>query len=527
MALAAEPEITDLSMHDERSAGFLAIGIARVTGRPVVVTCTSGTAAAEYHPAVVEASASRVPMIVLTADRPAELADVGAPQTVDQVRLYGSATRWSHDLEPPDASVGDRTITALGARLVTEATGPAPGPVHLNCRFREPLVPVGDPPAPTSVPEVHHAEPALGPDAARALRTVLAGRRVVVVCGPDDDPELPPAAAAAARSLDAPVLADPLSGLRAGPHDRSRILTTGDLLAAAGHLDRHPPDAVLRIGALPTSKPLWRWLEDHPEIPQVLVDPGGWRDPLASASLVVRSPAVAALGALADAEGGGQAWVESWRTADETARSAAEEILETSGHLSEPVVARTVSSVPPAGSHAWIASSMPIRDVDTFGVTRGDPLRYFGHRGANGIDGLLSAATGSAVVAPAAPTYALAGDLSTLHDLTAIAAAARLGADLTIVVVNNDGGGIFHYLPQIDHPEVFERHFGTPHGLAFAPVARALGAEAATVDDADDLAARLRERPHGVTVLEVHTDRAEERDLHRRVRRAVHAALDG
>jgi 2-succinyl-5-enolpyruvyl-6-hydroxy-3-cyclohexene-1-carboxylate synthase len=527
MAFAAEPGITDLSMHDERSAAFLAIGAARATGRPVVITCTSGTAAAEFHPAVAEASASRVPLIVLTADRPGELFDLGAPQTIDQTHLYGRAVRWSHDLEAPDASdVSDRAVAAIGSRLVAEATRFAPGPVHLNCRFREPLVPTGAPPGALPSVTTLPGRPLPTSDQVEAIAAALAGRRGLIVCGPQDDPALAPAVAAFATASSTPVLADPLSGLRYGPHDRTAILAGGDLLAAGGFLDTHPPEVILRIGGLPTSKPLWSWMEAHADVDQILVDVAGWRDPLATASTVVfADPAAVVAGAV----GGAAApagWLDEWTAADIAARVASDRVVEAAGRLSEPLIARLVSRSVVADADVWIASSMPIRDVDTFGVTRDEPARSFGHRGANGIDGLLSAAAGTAI-AGGRPTYALAGDLSTLHDLTAIAAAVRLGADLTAVVINNDGGGIFHYLPQVDFPKVFERHFGTPHGLDFASIAAPLGAATSRVDDADELGARLGTRPSGVDVIEVVTDRGAERELHRDVRRAVHAALAG
>ncbi|HSG78399.1 MAG TPA: 2-succinyl-5-enolpyruvyl-6-hydroxy-3-cyclohexene-1-carboxylic-acid synthase, partial [Acidimicrobiia bacterium] len=335
MALAADAGITDVSMHDERSAAFLAIGAARATGKPVVITCTSGTAAAEFHPAVAEASASRVPVIVLTADRPAELFDVGAPQTIDQTHLYGRAVRWSHDVEAPDASdVTDRAVAALGSRLVAEATRAMPGPVHLNCRFREPLVPTEAPPDPP--PAVRTLPGRSLPAAAQieAIAEALGGRRGLIVCGPQDDLALAPAIAALATTSAIPVLADPLSGLRYGPHDRTAILAGGDLLAAGGFLDTHPPEVMLRIGGLPTSKPLWSWMESHPEIDQILLDVAGWRDPLATAATVVfADPAAVVAGAV----GTGPApagWLDAWTEADTIARRASDRVVEGHGRLS-------------------------------------------------------------------------------------------------------------------------------------------------------------------------------------------------
>ena len=527
-ALAEEPAITDWPHHDERSSAFFALGIGKATRSPAMAVCTSGTAAAEFHPAVIEASHARVPLIVITADRPAELRGVGANQTIDQADLYGRAARWSHDLEPPHPGEGAPGFPeALAARLVSAAREEPPGPVHLNLRFREPLVPesrepvVAAPPPALSLGKLHPTA-----EAVTRIADLAAGRRGLLVCGPQDDPALPAAAAACAAAARWPVVADPLSGGRAGPHDLSHLIAEGDPLAAAGWLTRAAPEVVLRVGALPTSKALGQWLGGHPGVPQVLIDPAGWRDPGASTALMVRADAAVTLAAIAAASpapapGG---WLGQWQEAGRAASTAVDEVLGDYPFPNEPAVARLLAEVLPAGSLLLVASSMPVRDVDAFLPARPAPLRITGNRGASGIDGFLSTGLGAASVA-GCPTYLLAGDLSALHDLTALGTAARLGIPATIVVLHNDGGGIFHFLPQASLPEHFERHWGSPHGLDFVRLAGAFGVEAMRAESRPALAALLAEAPAAPRLVEVRTDRAANLALHQRLRRAVEAAL--
>ncbi|MBN2113484.1 MAG: 2-succinyl-5-enolpyruvyl-6-hydroxy-3-cyclohexene-1-carboxylic-acid synthase [Acidimicrobiia bacterium] len=530
LALAEEPGITDWPHIDERSSAFFALGIGRATHFPAVAVCTSGTAAAEFLPAAVEARHGRVPLILVTADRPADLQGVGAPQTIDQAGLFGAAAKWAHDLEPPapgEAAPG--LAAALAARLVTTALEPPAGPVHLNLRFREPLVPDSPPPIGGAEPPVVLPGRVLPGSAAVArLAAHVSGRRGLVVCGPQDDPALPAAAAACAAACGFPLVADPLSGARAGRHDLSRVIAAADPLAAAGWLRHTPPEVVVRVGALPTSKPLWQWLAEHPEAEQVLIDPAGWRDPGATASLVVRADPTATLEALAataphPAPGG---WIDSWRQADAAARTALDRVLAEAAFPNEPEVVRVLGEALPAGALLAVASSMPIRDVDAFFPARPAPVRLIGNRGAAGIDGFLSTGLGAAAAA-GSPAYLLAGDLSTLHDLTALGTAARLGIKATIVVIHNDGGAIFHFLPQATFPAHFERHWGTPHGLDFVAAAQVFGVTATRVHRRHELEEAVAAVPDRPRLLEVRTERAANFDLHRRLRRAVEEAITG
>ncbi len=531
LAFAAEQAITDWVHLDERSSAFFALGMARATGRPVAVVCTSGSAAAEFHPAAVEARQARVPLLLLTADRPPELRDAGAPQTMDQVHLFGSTVKWFHDAGPPPGGPEfARTAPALAARAWAAACDAPAGPVHVNFRFRDPLHPVtvpGDAPDPGPLVEPQYLPGVLEPDetALAGMAARLSGRRALVVCGPQPDPALPAAVGALAGAGRFPVIADALSGVRAGPHDLTHVVATGGALAAAGVLDRLRPEVVLRIGGLPTSKPLYRWLAANPGVPQVLVDPAGWRDPDGAVSLMVRAEPAVTVHALAKAvtAGAPPEWAAAWRDADDRAAAALRDALAAEPFPNEPEVARIVATGVPAGSAVWVASSMPVRDVDTVMPRLDRDLQVVANRGVNGIDGFLSSGFGWAL-AGGDPTYLLAGDLSFLHDLTALAAAARLGVDATVVVVDNDGGGIFHFLPQATHP-AFERLFGTPHGTDLVAAARALGAAADTVTDASALREAVAAPPSGVRVLLVPSDRAANVAVHDRLREAVAAAV--
>jgi len=530
MTLAAIPGIRDWSHHDERTAGFFALGIGKAGAGPALVACTSGTAAAEMHPAVVEARYGRVPLIVITADRPTDLWETGAAQTIDQRGVFGTAPLWSYDLDipaPGDAPAG--FAAALAARLVAGALS-GPGPVHLNLRFRQPLVPppggMPDPAGPVPVLDLGVLSPSTGVVAGTAQE--LGGRRGLLVIGPQHDPGVASPAADAAAALGFPILPDPQSGLLAGPHDLSLVMGASSALVQAGMLDRLTPDVLLRIGPPPTSKPLTDWMAAHPEIPQVHIDDVGWRDPGATVHHAVRSDPAEFLRALtaADPEGSPGGWAESWQEANRRAVTAIREQVAGQPFPTEPGIATVVADSLPAGSLLYVASSMPIRDIDLCFTPTPRPIRIASNRGANGIDGFLSSGLGAAAVWDG-PVVLLSGDLSALHDLTALAAAARLHLPVTIVIVDNDGGGIFHFLPQADFSEVFERHFGTPHGVDLVAAARALGVPATPVEKVGDLATAVATAPDGPRVLVVRTDRHANVGYHREIMDAVARALEG
>ncbi len=513
LAFAEHPSVTDWIHHDERSSSFFALGLAKATRAPVAVVTTSGTAAAELLPAVVEARYGATPLLLLTADRPPELRAIGAPQTIDQVGLFGSNVGMTRDLMLGDMDT-DAIVRLAAFTWETASRHPA-GPVHLNLGFREPLVPTDlSLPEPPSLDRPQAAEPAVDESSLRAVAKILGNKRVLVAAGPSDGIDSVHAVVDLARRAGWPIMADPLSQLRAGEHDRSNVISSGDALFRSGRIPGMP-EAVLRIGAPLTSKAFSTWLQAHPEVPQVAVDDVPGRDPTMTAQLLINTDPVW-ISELA-VEPIGRAWSESWQRAD----TAAARALAGSPFPSEPAVVQQLADGLPANSNLYIASSMPIRDVDLFFPSIERPIRFMANRGANGIDGLISSALGAA--ATGTRTFALAGDLSMLHDMNALATAVRLRLPLTVIVVNNDGGGIFSFLPQAGLPRHFERVFSTPHGISFVPVADALGLRAELIEHPDDFAAALAES--GPSLLEVRTDRKQNVTLHEEALARVELSL--
>lgn len=530
LALAGNPHVRVQVFLDERSASFFALGAARATGRPAVALCTSGTAAAEFHPAVLEARHGRVPLVVCTADRPPELRGTGAGQTADQVRLYGGAVRWCAEVTPESRPEARAAWRPLAARAVAEALGPPPGPVHLNLAFPEPLVPTGEgvpvpPGRPDGRPWVDSRPARPAPDRDEIVRladAVTECERGLVVAGwgAGADPDVVDAFAGAAGW---PVLADPLSGLRRG---RRAISTYEALLRAGGFRDAHRPDVVIRLGAALTSRTVTEWLDAG--VPQVLVDPyGAWLDPVRVASeRVAADPtpllegAARRLPALRASE-----WLDGWMGAERVARTALDRLLDGWDEPFEGRVARDLTAGLPGGATLVVGSSMPVRDLEWFSRPR-TGLALLANRGVNGIDGFVATALGVAAASPG-PAVALCGDLSFLHDSNALLGADRRGIDAVFVVVDNDGGGIFSFLPQADLPEHFEPLFGTPHGIDLAALAAVHRIPAATVETATDLVPAVEKAlaDGGVQVVLVRTDRATNVDRHREAWEAVEEAL--
>jgi 2-succinyl-5-enolpyruvyl-6-hydroxy-3-cyclohexene-1-carboxylate synthase len=523
LAFADHPAITDWIHHDERSSAFFALGLANATRWPVAVVTTSGTAAAELHPAAVEADLARIPLLLLTADRPPELRGVGAPQAIDQVNLFGTAARWFHDAALPDAALG-RYPVMLAARAWAAARDLPSGPVHINFPFRDPLAPVevpGDVGPGTDATSPADSIPGrleIDQAALAEIARVVSGKRTLLVAGPIDRPDFPAAVASLTVRTGFPVVADPFSQLRAGDHDLSRVITTGDPLIRAGRLERDlTPEVVIRFGAMPTSKALSTWLANHPEIPQILVDDAGWRDPGASATTMVRSDPSSFAEQVAGMVGPAPSeWTTTWQKADQKARAALTASLT---FPSEPGVVAALAATIPDGTTLYVGSSMPVRDVDAFFPSTERRLRLLSNRGANGIDGLISSGLGAA--AAGGPSIVLTGDLSLLHDLTALGTAARFALPITVIVINNDGGGIFHFLPQAAFPEYFERLLGTPHGTDFQAAAELFGIEHHLVDDEavfKDLIENPTDYPR---LIEIRTDRRENVAVHERAWQAV------
>jgi len=520
----------NVSVHlDERSGGFFALGLARASTRPVALVCTSGTAAANYLPAVVEAFHSGVPLLVLTADRPPELRGRGAPQTIDQVGLYGSHLRLGLEspvagTEPPDAAV------ALAAEIVDRARFPIPGPVHLNCPLREPLEPPpGDPEPVATIAPSGGDRPS--PVEVTGLDGLLESPRGLIAAGPMDLADAGiEAVAELARRTGWPILADPASGLRRGPHtDRAPVLATGEHLLRSRWADDHRPEVVVQLGAMPTSKSYRLWLEGSSTGRVVAVDHlGRHPDP----SHVVTHRVDTEPGAFAEVAAGRCGnqgptwWTEAWTEAERRASTAVARVVANSP-FDEPAVVAGLDAALGSDTQLVVANSMPIRDLDAFLPTNCRPMRIMANRGACGIDGLVSTATGVAYDS-GTPTVLFTGDLAFLHDLSGLAAVRRLGVDLTVVVVDNDGGGIFSFLPIVDAAHIDHRRlFHTPHGLDPGLVDEFVGASLYRPDDPVSLADALKRSvgQPGLHLVQVAVDARTNVAIHRQATRAVDEAL--
>jgi 2-succinyl-5-enolpyruvyl-6-hydroxy-3-cyclohexene-1-carboxylate synthase len=511
---------------DERSASFTALGLAKASRRPVAVLCTSGTAAANFHPAVIEADESGVPLLVLTADRPPELRGIGANQAIDQIKLYGGAVRWFCEVGLPEARPGMvgywRSLAGQAWAHAAGRTGGSPGPVHLNLPFREPLVPTGG----EEWPEPLGGRPAgqpwtlFGePSAADGGLELPWTERGVVICG-DGDYDAPALAELAERA-GWPVLAEPSCGARRGPNALSAYQY---LLATPEFVQARRPDLIVSAGRPGLSRAQMAFLGAGSARRHVVVaqDGGRWADPQRAATDVASAVRLAGISRSPDP--GRSAWLDGWQRADEAARRAVDAVLDDDENLTEPRLARDLAGALPQGALLWCGSSQPVRDIDCGLLPRAD-LRVLASRGASGIDGTTSSAIGAAL-AHGGPAFALLGDLTFLHD----AAGLALGPDeprpdLCLVVVNNDGGGIFSALEQAAFPGSFERLFGTPHGVDLEHLAAAFGLPYQRLEQPGDLTKALQGT--GLRIVEAQTSRTAGTELRARLRAVAADAIRG
>ena len=529
LALAAREEIQVDVFHDERAASFAALGIGLATNIPAVLLCSSGTAAAHFHAAVIEAHQSAVPMIICTADRPPELRDVGAPQTIDQTKLYGNAVRWFYDPGIADASVAN-SWRSTAAHAVADATGLWPGPVHLNLPFREPLV--GDPGEPGDLPPRHESSATvtgsirLDDRALSEIEELISARRGVIVAGRGcGDPNL---VTILATSLGWPVLADARSGLRTGSSGHTRLCVTAfdSMLRLASFGAGNRPEVVIHLGEAPASKVLARWLADLDAVQIHIAALATWRDPDATIDIHITADVTDVCASLrARVRSTEPEWLERWMDGERAAQAAMSAVLESAsaGPLSEPATARLLGRSMPGGANLVVSSSMPIRDVEWYAATLGETAVY-SNRGANGIDGVIATAIGVAL-ATVAPTFVLIGDVAFLHDSTSLIGLVQRDVDLRIVLVDNDGGGIFSFLPQAKSvgSERFEQLFGTPHGVDLAVIAAAHSITTTPVTSAAEFIDALV-KP-GPSIVLVRSDRADNVAAHESVHAAVADAL--
>ena len=540
VALWRRPEIDVTVIVDERSAAYFALGAAQATRAPVAILCTSGTAAANFHPAVCEADQSAVPLIVLTADRPPELRGIGAGQTIDQLKLYGSSVRWFCEVGTHAADdEGLLHYRSTACRAFAAARGePRPGPVHLNLPWREPLAPVpvdgavtatdelatrgrGERPLTAVTPVDLEPSEFLLEEVAKHIGEALSG---VIVAGRQLNPGLREPLADLARTAGFPILAEPTSQIRCGPHDRSHVVTSYDLLLREERFGtRVVPDLVLRFGEMPTSKPLRAWLAGS-GADQIVVDPtGGWNEPTRRAAALLRADATDLAAGWAARLGENREPPTAWIEAEAAARRAIEAELDGIEDPTEPGLHAALGAAHADGDVVYTASSMPIRDQEAYlGAVETDAL-FLCNRGANGLDGLVSSGIGAGH-GTGRPATVVTGDLGLLHDLGGLAALREAAAPVRIVVIDNGGGGIFHFLPQeeaLDRDE-FEALLGTPRGVSVSRAAELFELSHHRIESLSELPDALAA---GTGLIEVRTDRQTNVAAHRRVTDRVLAAI--
>ncbi|MEM9665184.1 MAG: 2-succinyl-5-enolpyruvyl-6-hydroxy-3-cyclohexene-1-carboxylic-acid synthase [Bacteroidota bacterium] len=543
-AAAAHPQVRTVVHVDERGTAFAALGYGRATGRPAAWITTSGTALANGYPAVLEASQDEVPMLLLTADRPPELRHTGANQTLDQVHLYGRAPRWFFDLPAPTVEIPPAFVLTTVAQALHRASAPSAGPVHLNSMFREPLAPTPDgvdvaaylaplkawhtsdrPYTTYAAPRQHSAPTEL----AHVQALMAEAERGWLLAGPMPHPADHEAAMALAETLGWPLWTDVGSGLRLGQGLGSPLVPYADLLTdVPSWMERHAPDVVLHLGRRLTAKRLGQALQRHRPRHYITVHPSPERlDPTHQVTFRLQADIRAFCEDLAkrlDARSAGHtaALVDAAQHVD----TLLTDRLDGEAPLSEPSVARLLTRLLPTEQALVLSSSMPIRDVDLFGALGGARVPVYANRGVSGIDGLVATAAGVGL-GHDGPITLLIGDLALLHDLNALALLRHLAHPAVLVVINNDGGGIFHFLPIAEAKEVFEPYFGTPHGYTFEGAAQQFGLRY----EAPSSLTAFAEAYQGAcaastsTLIEVRTDRTATHALHASLRRAVRDLL--
>jgi 2-succinyl-5-enolpyruvyl-6-hydroxy-3-cyclohexene-1-carboxylate synthase len=522
LALANRTELQVHIFHDERSAAFAALGIGKASGVPAILLCTSGTAAVEFHPAVVEAHHAEVPVLVCTADRPPELQAVGAPQTIDQQNLYGVAVRKFINADVADDGEAN-SWRDLAQSAFVSTVGQRRGPVHLNLQFREPLV--GDA---TELPRRNSAHssisrPALkvSPRHVKKLCKLLSASRGLIVAGPEN--YLADSVIQLAESLGWPVLADPRSKIRV--EHRLVVAAADSILRDQRFAESHAPEVVIRLGTPPASKVVNTWLANSKATQVVLTTTPTLVDPDRKCALhmqceidAVCSELIASITARTNTT-----WSSSWVQAEKLAQVGINAALTNELKISEPAIARTIYACMPSNAHLVVSSSMPIRDVEWYGAPR-SALTVHANRGVNGIDGVVSTAVGVAL-ATNEPTALLIGDVALLHDTNGMLNLNLRNLDLRIFVVDNNGGGIFSFLPQkttLDEAR-FEMVFGTPHQVDIEALAKAHNISAQTIESLDDLAMAVAQR--GLRLTRIVTNREENVKVHDRIHQNVVAAL--
>lgn len=545
LAFAAHTGIRIYRHLDERSAGYFALGLALASSRPVALVCTSGTAAANFHPAIIEAYYSHVPLLVLTADRPAELRGSGANQTIDQIKMYGDHVRWSIEVPTPQAGAPEvvlRHLRTLAARAYAAADGVVRGPVHLNFPFRKPLEPseslnggvhsnhiegpgTNDPWGQMTRPLMGEPYTLIGrgrmtagtQQIAAVAEKLIAHPRGLIICGPEcPDQEFPAEVTRLAELCGYPILADPLSNLRHGPHAAGGAIISGYplwLSAASEHVER--PQMILRFGTVSTSNALASYVEDTAPAAHIHIrEDGEWADDLHITHETIQVDPVMFCTALSEELVSRNyqpqtRWLELWCMLEETGFVLLDKAMSRTPFFDGAAVHHVLAALL-NDMALFVGNSMPVRHVDSFDRPDERRITVYGNRGASGIDGNVSTALGLAASNRHKRVVAIIGDITFYHDMNGLLAVRQHGLDnVTFIVLNNDGGSIFHRLPIAKHDPPFTDLFLTPHGLTFDHAAAMYGLVHRRVNTEMDLAEALKDAFDGQSgpfLIEVHTD---------------------
>jgi 2-succinyl-5-enolpyruvyl-6-hydroxy-3-cyclohexene-1-carboxylate synthase len=529
MVMAEHPGLNVHIHVDERSAAFFALGKAKASGKPVAILCTSGTAAANYFPAIAEANISRIPLIVITSDRPHELRDVGAPQAIDQIRLYGHHVKWFVEMAIPEKSDEMlRYVRSVCGRAAATALQAPSGPVHLNFPFREPLIPRLDEnifqlnERPKQYVNVRNGALTIDKsDLSEIASKINEHEKGIIICGQIENTAFTDMVTELSERLHFPILADPLSQLRSGKHSTANVIDAYDtILRSADAKNFLKPTIVLRFGAMPVSKALTIFLKENYQAEHLVVDGGGgWRDPAAlTTEMIYCDETKFCEELLSEVKANNdQQFLHKWQALNRLTKDNLTVIRDTT-ELSESRLFYQMAEMLPEHANLFVGNSMPIRDLDSFFHNNEKSIRILANRGANGIDGTVSTALGAASVT-SQPSYLVLGDLTFFHDLNGLLAAKLYTINLTIIVINNNGGGIFSFLSQAEHPKHFELLFGTPLDLDFEHVVRMYNGNFTRVQDWEQLRELMEssKTTHGLNVIEVVTKRDRNTEEHRKM----------
>lgn len=509
---------------DERSAAFFALGLAKASGNPVGLLCTSGTAAANYYPAVIEASLSGVPLIVMTADRPHELRDVGAPQAIDQLHLYGRHVKWFTEMALPESGATQlRYAKTTAIRAVKEAIGHDKGPVHLNFPLREPLLPLLDPYPFNDEETTIMIEESILFLPYRKLKNLAEQfqgiERGLIICGKIEVDGFTEAVTTLAKKLGFPILADPLSQLRSSSMAETTVIDSYDAILRVNKVVAElKPEVIIRFGGASVSKSLSIFIKSLYDSEHIVVDSGSqWKDPNYVGTTMIHCNETAFCTELATLiqEKNSSNWLSTWLAMDEIAKKTISDHMQLTEELEEGKAVYELVNLLPVDSTVFVGNSMPIRDIDSFFHKNNKNISVMANRGANGIDGVVSTALGASVYKR--PLFLVIGDLSFFHDLNGLLMAKLHKLNITVVLLNNDGGGIFSYLPQYGEPKHFEVLFGTPTGLNYEHAVQMYHGQYTKILDWEGLKMAILDSVsyEGLNVIEIPTDRERNLTSHR------------